>query len=105
ADGMRPHVERIDVPRGGALTGIVVRLEPGAVLEGRVEDVAGEPIPNATVTWRKHETVRNARTDAAGRFHLTGLAPGAIEVDVDAEGYQAREDQPVVAGDRDVVFR
>lgn len=69
-----------DAPRA-AVEGIVVRLG------------AGTPLRGADVTLQSVEasTVLSAVTDAAGRFVLTGIAPGAHRLSVDRQGYVSVE--------------
>jgi len=76
-------------------TTLDLRLEPGFVVGGRVEDVNGKPLSNATV--RLHFWVGNSgsqfenkpiRPDAQGRFEVTALPPGRkYSLDATAKGY------------------
>ncbi|HEX4954919.1 MAG TPA: carboxypeptidase-like regulatory domain-containing protein [Thermoanaerobaculia bacterium] len=75
--------------------GIVLRLQPGAMLEGTVVDEEGRPHPRAAIfAQTKSETVTmlgtaGGATDASGRYRLAGLAVGQISVRVAAEGFVA----------------
>ena len=67
---------------------------PRAALEGTVVRLgAGTPLRGADVTLQSVEasTVLSAVTDAAGRFVLTGIAPGAHRLSVDRQGYVSVE--------------
>jgi outer membrane cobalamin receptor len=58
----------------------------GLLLRGRVVDAqTGEPIAKALVAVRDHDL--EATTDAAGRFEITGLPAGEIELLVTTVGY------------------
>jgi len=66
---------------------MIVRLEPGGTLTGRVFDPAGEPLPDVTViagrqqdSWNWHTAPLQARhrTRADGRYELTALPAGPL---------------------------
>ena len=72
-----------------------LRLEPGLVVSGRVEDVNGKPLSNATVRvflWSGNSgsqfDEKPIRTDAQGRFEITAMPPGRkYSLDATAKGY------------------
>ena len=70
-----------DTPKGtGAITGRVTAGD------------TGRPIPGATVStisWDSMRVPKIARTDADGRYELTGLPAGRFEFSVAASGYLA----------------
>lgn len=55
-----------------------VRLDPGAILHGRVVDGLGDPLRSILVEARTNEgdNIRTTRTDPGGRYRFTGLQPG-----------------------------
>jgi hypothetical protein len=59
-------------------------------ISGAVTDPTGAAVPGATVTLRQPAGTftRDARTDAAGQFQLTGVPPGRYELQVDALGFK-----------------
>ena len=63
-----------DAPDAGAIAGLVTSAD-------------GAKIANALVRFRGARFERSSRTDAAGRFDVTGLPPGAYAVSVEALGY------------------
>ena len=98
----------------GGTRKVTLRLREGAKLPGRVVDVRGAAVAEARVRWGSVEGVRerdlrdsfNAdahlgarvlRTDADGRFLVEGLAPGALLLKVEQDGYAAwyRRDVPI----------
>jgi protocatechuate 3,4-dioxygenase beta subunit len=76
-------------------TTLDLRLEPGLVVVGRVEDVKGKPLTNATVQtllWAGSSGMqfedRPARTDAEGHFKTSCMPPGRkYTLWVNAKGY------------------
>ena len=75
-------------------TSVELRLEPGLTLRGRATDSQGKPLSNAVaslVFWADNMVAplgEQARTDANGRFELTGLPAGhRYQADVTAKGY------------------
>ncbi len=58
-------------------------------IAGSVTSADGAKIPGALVVLRGPRSERSSRTDAAGRFDVTDLPPGAYAVSVEALGYDA----------------
>lgn len=82
---------------------VLVVLEPGRTLQGTVIDGARQPVPGAMVLVSGTDHVQLSggqvfsaskpsndwiRTDDEGRFRIDGLSPGAIDLVVEAGGYQ-----------------
>src|SRR4051812_15099573 len=67
-----------------------------ASLQGRVTDAQGGVVPNATVTLTSRETniTRTATTSQSGVYSVTGLAPGAYTLSIEAQGF-AKNDQNI----------
>jgi hypothetical protein len=82
-----------------------VPLETGLIIRGRVHDRAGVPVADAMVRSVRPRGiaagVREATTDADGRFVMAGLDPGTWRVMVTAPGFGAAEKQ-VEAGAENV---
>jgi hypothetical protein len=76
-------------------TTLDLRLEPGLVVVGRVDDVNGKPLSNATVRvylWSGNSgsqfDEKPIRTDTQGRFEITAMPPGRrYSLDATAKGY------------------
>lgn len=77
----------IAVADGQKVTGVIVRLPPGASIAGVITDPAGQPASRATVAlrqWRMQGGERtpvgvsglNTSTDDRGRYRFFGLPPG-----------------------------
>jgi protocatechuate 3,4-dioxygenase beta subunit len=72
-----------------------LKLESGLVVAGRVADVNGKPLSNATVQvflWSGNSGSqfedKPIRTDARGRFEMTAMPPGRkYSMDATAKGY------------------
>lgn len=74
---------------GETARGVELRLGAGATLDGEVLLPAGRPAAGAEVAVLPHEArevTARAVADAAGRFRIAGLAPGAWDVRVSAAG-------------------
>ena len=66
----------------------VVRTD-GGVVEGRVVDIAGRPVPDATVILLErgfvtHNERQRTRTDAAGRFHFAGNDNHSLQLEAES---------------------
>ena len=81
-----------------------IRLEPEAVLRGRVVDTAGEPVAGARLNLRWQEYLpedperqigepvfRSARSEADGRFEMRGIPEGSVIFGVSAQGFVSLE--------------
>jgi hypothetical protein len=88
-------------------TALDLRLEPGLSVVGRVEDVTGKPLNNATV--QVHLMAGNSgsqfdskpiNADAQGRFEITALPPGRHYIFwVRAKGYGSANQNVNESGD------
>ncbi|HEX4999962.1 MAG TPA: carboxypeptidase-like regulatory domain-containing protein [Terriglobia bacterium] len=82
ADGLHDGVRVVEQPRGK----IEVVIGPGAgQLEGLAKSSNGEPVAEATVALvpenrNRRDLYQSGVSDAAGRFHFDGVAPGTYEV-------------------------
>src|SRR5438445_4687863 len=59
-------------------------------LVGTIHDNSGAVVPNATIAARNIATNTRASTksDASGKYVLLQLAPGAYEVEIEAQGFK-----------------
>src|SRR5262249_46473761 len=87
-----PQSRHIDVGPSGATADFA--LIPGGVVEGIVRDEKTKaPVPGALVTAHRDAAVmmlaehggHHATANADGRLRLTGLRPGAYELEAEAE--------------------
>lgn len=76
-------VAGVEVPTAQPLR---IRLEHPRTLSGRVADDRGEPVAGASVQASGDQ----ARTDAEGRFVLSRLSPGKVDLQASAPGYRTR---------------
>ena len=74
--------------------------ETTSAIVGQVTDATNAAIPGATVTITNRETglQRSAKTDEEGRFNFPQLKPGAYSVKVEAEGFEAQQNDNVFSG-------
>jgi sugar lactone lactonase YvrE len=85
-DGLRTPVRDIAMDGTGTVwvatdAGLFRIVESGGVIQGVVLDTAGQPVAGADITVV--DTPFRAVTDAAGRFTLVDLPPGAYRLQVD----------------------
>ena len=89
ADSPRRPPGTIQLSAGEARTDIVFHLERMTTITGSVLDEQGDPISNISVTamrwgWQRRKRKLlpgpSAPTDGAGRYRLTGLAPGRYAI-------------------------
>jgi|ADurb_Met_03_Slu_FD_contig_61_261117_length_4432_multi_4_in_0_out_0_4 uncharacterized GH25 family protein len=83
----------------------VLRLQTGGILNGRVIDSYGAPVPDATVAViggasrlpgaRGGASATTTTTDADGRFSFEGLKGGATKFRVSKPGYLASDSESV----------
>ena len=77
----------------GLLVGLCLRFgstgycHSGTRLEGRVSDLSGGAIPNATVTLFSDDRVRTTKTDADGEFLFASLPPVTRYLEVSSNGF------------------
>ena len=91
APGLAAEVWVGDIPAGS--TARTIALVPDVAVTGRVFDPEGKPLANVAVTLRMSDPARslyasandlpdhnlsNSKTDAAGRFAISGAAPGRV---------------------------
>lgn len=83
---------------------VTIRLEPEAVLRGRVVDEGGGPVAGARIDlrWQAYlpeepdrpvgePILRDTRSEADGRFELKGIPAGRVNVGAGAAGFAALE--------------
>ncbi len=89
---------RLPLPGGGVLMlllltgGSLWAQAVGATLTGTITDASGAVVPNVMVSIKNVATgqVTEARSDLAGFYSATNLAPGDYEVSASAEGFGQR---------------
>jgi hypothetical protein len=68
-----------------------IRLERGFAVRGAVVDSSGRPVRGADVELSTKESnrmfLRRAVSDADGRFEITGVQPGNVDIDVSHQAY------------------
>jgi uncharacterized GH25 family protein len=96
----------VDVPEGKTVSDIVLELEQGVRLTGRITAPGGGPLADATVTVQPSPTgafaltgsVRRATTDANGEYSLEGLSPGEETIGVSHAKYNSVAKTVVLKG-------
>jgi hypothetical protein len=74
--------------------------ETTSAIIGQVSDASGAVVPGATITIHNAETglQRTATSDDSGRFNFPQLKPGRYSVRVEAQGFEAQQNDSVTAG-------
>ncbi len=94
-----PEIELADF----ALSKQRIQLEDGRVVAGRVVDEHGAGVGEANV-GSSDESGSVIVTDAEGRFELTGLGEGPINVFADKPGFAPRQLRGIATGVRNLVL-
>ncbi len=120
APGFNPVGSRkVQVPAGGVVEGVVLVLDAGKALAGKVLDRDGAPVEDASVRAdldtaglgrksgeRKTLATRvTARTSADGSFRLGGLGDGPFIVRASHPEHGSRRLEPVEPGREDLELR
>ena len=89
--------ERVELASGEAVLDLVLELDLGGAIGGRVVDPEGEPVASMLVWLHAlghEERPVNVVTSADGRFELRGLARGAYQLSAYATGIGAAGEDP-----------
>src|SRR5436853_4983770 len=79
---------------------IFAQGETTSAIVGSVSDPTGAAIAGAkvTITSTDHGLTRSVKTDHAGRFNFPQLKPGPYSVKAEADQFETRENDSVLAG-------
>src|ERR1700680_2017803 len=79
---------------------VLAQGETTSAIAGSVTDPTGAAIPGATVTLTSVENglKRSVKTDDSGRFSFPQLKPGTYSVKVEADRFEAQQNNTVSAG-------
>ncbi|HEV8376306.1 MAG TPA: carboxypeptidase regulatory-like domain-containing protein, partial [Candidatus Polarisedimenticolia bacterium] len=110
AKGFLPITLRDRIVREGQRTDLgEVRLEPGLEVSGTVRDDAGSPLAGASVQAKFFEEGRRLsaqdETDREGRFRISGLPSGSVELRTDAKSFFPITKEKVPAGTLDLELK
>jgi len=77
-----------------------VAINDGGLIEGRVVDGIGQPVPDATVilfdrSFVMHNERQRSRTDEAGRFRFTGNDNHSLQLEAQTAGLGRSERREV----------
>jgi hypothetical protein len=93
----------VEFTQSGERRQVLIRLQPGLTIEGRVLTSQGTPVAGAHV-GSSDVGSGMVTTDSDGYFKLMGLRAGEVNVFAAAPGYASRHLSGLVAGSRDVVL-
>jgi carboxypeptidase family protein/polysaccharide lyase family 4-like protein len=100
--------ERV-VKEGEAIDLGEIRLEPGLEIAGTVRDEAGSPVVGASVNAKFFEEGRRLsakdEADREGRFRISGLPSGNIDIRTEAKGFFANMKEQVAAGTQNLELK
>ena len=86
--GLAPWKGEIETS-SGTRAELVIRMQPGSKLAGRVTDADGKPLVRAEVQIGQYGFAsRYQRSDAEGRFRFEGLPLGDFVVEAQADGFE-----------------
>jgi len=101
----------LQVPEGGDVGPVTLKLEKGLAISGVVVDPEGKPVEGVNL-WTNivnresgatgANTFRNATTDETGTFDLDQLEPGDYDITVNSSGYANRTLNGIAAGTADL---
>lgn len=83
------------IPLVLAIFAAALPAQTGSGLAGRVIDAQGAAVPNARARLYRVDTTTslNATTDATGEYRFEGVAPGALLLEVQKEGFRTKTAQ------------
>jgi hypothetical protein len=92
---MHARISAFLVALAVAFGGHAFAQETTGTIAGRIVDAQGLAVPGATVTVTGPQGARTAVSDAAGRFTIPLLTPGAYTVRAELQGFKAAQQQNV----------
>jgi hypothetical protein len=90
------RVRTLTLQPGQAISDVIFKVTPQAVISGRIADADGDPLENAGVSalratynrnGKQWTTIGSARTDSQGSFRISGLPPGKYILSAGARNY------------------
>ncbi len=91
---------------------VVISLQPGSTISGQVVDMAGVPVPGASIycerpqaAFSKRSVGTRATSDTQGRFEVTDLPPEACTIYAHHKGYSRASVEGVLGARTDLVLR
>ena len=88
AKGVAPWKGEVETS-SGTRAELVIRMQPGSKLAGRVSDADGKPLVRAEVQIGHYGFAsRYQRSDGEGRFRFEGLPLGEFGVEAQADGFE-----------------
>src|SRR5262245_57461744 len=66
---------------------LAISQESTGTISGEVKDEDGQPLHGALVVVSSDTVKKSAVTDSAGKYEISGLAPGAYNVKVELSGF------------------
>jgi hypothetical protein len=98
---------------GQQLTGLAIRLPPGAVITGTITDPSGQPAPGVTVSALRYAFVNGERrlgparipnivTDDRGMYRIFGLPAGEYAVAATTSRFPSATAAPLLTSEADV---
>lgn len=103
-EGASPYTEPIEIEEGRAVPDVRLVVEPGGTVRGRVvrgderEPVVGASVSSWSSDGNRYPAVqRQAKSDAEGRFELTGLPPVNVQLSASTSGANGQVQKQIPA--------
>ncbi len=107
ASGYAPELRKVTVRPG--IPEVVIRLDPGKTIVGRVVDPSGRPVPEATIIaegpwYNNGDFFRVSTTDIEGNFRWTDAPESQVPLRADKEDYFSAEWKRLAPSDKAHTF-
>lgn len=104
--GKQKGVHKLNLRPGDEVKDVVLRMQPSAVINGKILDNDGDPLPGVSITVRKPGTsspqrgiVSTGYTDDLGEYRIGNLRPGRYLIEANLIDYSFEPEATVKMAD------
>lgn len=104
--GKQKGVHKLNLRPGNEVKDVVLRMQPSAVINGKILDNDGDPLPGVSITVRKPGTsspqrgiVSTGYTDDLGEYRIGNLRPGRYLIEANLIDYSFEPEATVKMAD------